>query len=103
MLGPAKPRRLDAPIGVSLEDLVSQDNFYRHLEKKLDLSFVREWTRDLYARRGRTSIDPVIVCKRQLIMFFEGIRSERQLVEAAGLCGAEHGQTPDERDSVAAE
>ena len=32
MLGPAKPRRLDQPIAVSLEDLVPADHFYRHLE-----------------------------------------------------------------------
>jgi hypothetical protein len=32
MLGPAKPRRLDESIAVSLEDLVPADNFYRHLE-----------------------------------------------------------------------
>jgi hypothetical protein len=57
MLGPAKPRRLDAPIAVSLEDLVPTDNFYRHLEAKLDLSFVRDWTRALYAERGRPSGD----------------------------------------------
>jgi hypothetical protein len=44
MLGPRKPRRLDEPIVVSLEALVSVDHFYRHLEAKLDLSFVREWT-----------------------------------------------------------
>ena len=60
MLGPVKPRRLDEPIAVSLDDLVPLDNFYRHLEAKLDLSFVREWTRELYADRGRPSIDPVI-------------------------------------------
>jgi hypothetical protein len=42
MLGPPKPRRLDQPITVSLEDLVPQDHFYRHLEEKLDLSFVRD-------------------------------------------------------------
>ena len=42
MLGPVKPRRLDGPIAVSLEDLVPADNFYRHLEAKLDLGFVRE-------------------------------------------------------------
>ncbi len=42
MLGPAKPRRLDAPIAVSLEDLIPSDHFYRHLEAKLDLSFVRD-------------------------------------------------------------
>ena len=45
MHGPAKPRRLDQPIAVSLEDLVPQDHFYRHLGATLDLSFVRDWTR----------------------------------------------------------
>jgi hypothetical protein len=52
MLGPAKPRRLDQPIAVSLEDLVPVDHFYRHLEAKLDLGFVRDWTRELYAEHG---------------------------------------------------
>src|SRR3954451_24424742 len=85
MLGPAKPRRLDEPIAVSLEELVPADNFYRHLEAKLDLSFVRDWTRELYAERGRPSIDPVVFFKLQLVMFFEGIRSERKLVETASL------------------
>ena len=61
MLGPAKSRRLDAPIAVSLENLVPTDHFYRHLETNLDLSFVREWSRELYAERGRLSIDPVVV------------------------------------------
>jgi transposase len=85
MLGPPKPRRLDAPIAVSLEDLVPADNFYRHVEAKLNLSFVREWARELYAERGRPSIDPVVFFKLQLIMFFEGIRSERQLIATASL------------------
>jgi hypothetical protein len=30
-------------IHVSLEELVPADHFYRHLEKSLDLSFVREF------------------------------------------------------------
>ena len=81
MLGPTKPRRLDEPIAVSLEDLVPRDHFYRHLEAKLDLGFVRDWTAELYAERGRPSIDPVVFFKLQLVMFFEGIRSERQLID----------------------
>src|SRR6187200_1655022 len=80
MLGPPKPRRLDQPIAVSLEDLVPRDHFYRHLETKLDLSFGRDWARELYAERGRPSIDPVAFFKLQLILFFEGLRSERQLL-----------------------
>jgi transposase len=85
MLGPPKPRRLDQPIAVSLEDLIPRDHFYRHLDAKLDLGFVREWARDLYADRGRPSIDPVVFFKLQLVMFFEALRSERTLVETASL------------------
>jgi hypothetical protein len=38
MLGPPKPHYLDQPIAVSLEDLAPTDNFYGHLETKLDFS-----------------------------------------------------------------
>jgi hypothetical protein len=72
MIGPPKSRRLDTPIAVSLDDLGPRDNVYRHLEAKLDLSFVREWTRELYTGRGRPGIDPVVFFKLQLVMFFEG-------------------------------
>jgi transposase len=85
MLGLPKPRHLDQPIAVSLEDLVPPTNFYRHLEATLDLGFVREWVTERYAKRGRPSIDPVVFFKLQLVMFFEGIRSERKLVETASL------------------
>ena len=75
MLGPPKPRRLDQPITVSLEDLVPADHFYRLLDAKLDLGFVREWTRELYAARGRPSTDQVVFCNLQLVKFFERIQA----------------------------
>jgi len=74
MLDPPTTRRLAQLIAVSLEDLVPRDHFYRHLEAKLDLGFVREWTRELYADRGQPSLDPVVFFKLQLVMFFEGLR-----------------------------
>ena len=46
----------------------------------LDLGFVRELVRGDYAEIGRLSVDPVVFFKLQLVMFFEGIRSERQLL-----------------------
>jgi transposase-like protein DUF772 len=71
---------------VSLEQLVPQNNFYRHLEAKLDLRFVYALVQDTYApATGRPSIDPVVFFKLQLIMFFEGIRSERQLMETVNV------------------
>ena len=85
MLGPPKVRELDRPVLASLEALVPADHFYRHLDATLDLTFVRDLTADRYAAGGRPSIDPVVFFKLQLIMFFEGIRSERKLMETASL------------------
>src|ERR1700730_1667841 len=76
----SKERHFAPLIHISLEELVPQDHFYRHLEGTLDLSFVREFVRETYAGGGRPSIDPVVFFKLQLVMFFEGIRSERQLM-----------------------
>ena len=68
------------PNDLSLEDLVPQEHFYRRLQARLDLSFVRELVAPLYAGGGRPSVDPVVFFKLQLVMFFEDIRSERQLM-----------------------
>src|SRR5690242_10333109 len=78
-----KERSFAQLVTVSLEDLVPADHFYRHLERTLDLSFVREFVQEKYAGKGRPSIDPVVFFKLQLVMFFEGIRSERQLMRHA--------------------
>src|SRR4051812_12624831 len=85
MLGPPKTRSLDRPVAASLEDLVPADHFYRHLDATLDLTFVRDWVAGCYAERGRPSIDPVVFFRLQLILFFEGIRSERKLIATASL------------------
>jgi hypothetical protein len=82
MMG-TKERRFAPLINMSLEELVPQDHFYRHLERTLDLSFVREFVQEMYADGGRPSIDPVVFFKLQLVMFFEGIRSERLLMKHA--------------------
>jgi transposase len=82
MMG-SKERHFAPLINVSLEELVPQDHFYRHLEKSLDLSFVPELVQDTYAGGGRPSIDPVVFFKLQLVMFFEDIRSERLLIRHA--------------------
>ncbi len=45
-----KHERHFAPhIQLSLEELVPPDHFYRHLERTLDLSFVREFVQQTYA------------------------------------------------------
>lgn len=80
MLG-QKSRHFRSHPSLTLKKLVPANHFYRELEAKLDLEFVRELVAHHYAKRGRPSIDPVVFFKLQLIMFFEGIRSERQLMK----------------------
>src|SRR3712207_5304357 len=80
-----KKERIFSPLprNVSLEDLVPKDNFYRRLDRVLDLSFVRDLVKDRYAATGRPSVDPQVFFRLQLVMFFEDTRSERQLMEVA--------------------
>lgn len=80
-----KERNFKPQVRVSLEELVPRNNFYRELESKVDLSFVREWVSAYYTSMGRGSIDPVVFFKLQLIMYFDGIRSERDLMEQVKL------------------
>ena len=64
---------------VLIEDLVPRDHLVRKLEAALDLSFVYEETRALYSKKGRPSIDPVVLVKYLLIGYLFGIPSERQI------------------------
>src|SRR5919202_2754052 len=82
MMG-TKVRLFAALEQVCLEDLVPKNHFYCQVDQKLDLSFGRELVRTCYAASGRPSVDPVVFFKLQLAMFFEGIRSERQLLDVA--------------------
>ena len=84
MLG-HKTRDFKQHESISLEDLVPECNFYRQVERSIDLSFVCELADEFYSSMGRPSIDPVVFFKLQLIAFFEGIRSERRLMETVNL------------------
>jgi transposase len=79
MLG-RKDKQFESHV-ISVEEFVPRGNFYRRLEERFSLNFVHGLVEDQYASRGRPSIDPIVFFKLQLIMFFEGIRSERQLME----------------------
>jgi transposase len=80
-----KLRRFKVHREVSLENLVPEDNFYRQVHQAVDFTFVRDLVQHVYSDFGRPSIDPVVFFKLQLIAFFEGIRSERQLMEQVHL------------------
>lgn len=69
--------------GVSLDDLVAEDNFYRRLEKVIDLSFLYKESERVYGKTGKPSIDPVVFFKVLLYGYFENIISDRELIRKA--------------------
>ncbi len=59
---------------------IPKQHFYERLAKVLDLEFVRELTRPLYAEKmGRPSLDPVVFFKCMLVGFFENITYDTDL------------------------
>ena len=59
---------------------IPKKHFYEQLDAVLDLSFVYELTKPLYAENmGRPSLDPVIFFKCMLIGFFENITYDTEL------------------------
>ena len=66
---------------LSLEDLVPQDNFYRLLDRELDLGFLYRSTAHFYGAEGQDSIDPVVFFKICLVGYLNNINSDRKLIQ----------------------
>jgi len=68
----------------SLDRLVAQDNYYRRLDKLLDLHFLYERTKSFYGTEGQSSIDPVVFMKICLVGYLNNIISDRKLISYCG-------------------
>jgi len=66
---------------VSLDTLVAKDNFYRQLNRNLDLSFIYKETASYYGSEGQESIDPVVFFKICVVGYLNNINSDRRLIE----------------------
>jgi transposase len=66
---------------VHIGDLVPEDNFYRILDKELNLSYLYKATRHYYGSEGQESIDPVVFFKICLVGYLNNINSDRRLIE----------------------
>jgi len=71
---------------VCLDELVSEDERYRKLDRFVDWSFVREVAVPYYAEDvGRPSIDPIVLVKLMVAGALEGIGSTRELLRQASV------------------
>jgi len=66
---------------VSLEDLVPENNYYRVIDKELNLKFLYQATERYYGIEGQESIDPIVFFKICLVGYLNNINSDRKLIE----------------------
>jgi transposase len=66
---------------ITLEQLVGPDNFYRRLNKAIDLQWLYKNTKIYYGSEGQESIDPVVFFKMCLVGYINNINSDRKLTE----------------------
>lgn len=67
---------------LSLDELVPSDNFYRRVNKKLNLHFLYKSTQKHYGNQGQESIDPVVL----LVGYLNNIDSDRALIHYCSNC-----------------
>ncbi len=65
---------------IDLESLVPEDHLLRRIDAGIDFDFIYDVTKDLYcADNGRSSIDPVLFFRTQLISYLYGMEGDREL------------------------
>ena len=72
-------------VSLLLGSLVPQDNFYRRLKQRLDLTFLYAAVAPYYGPCGHQSIDPVVFFKLLLVGHLENLCSDRAIIRTSQL------------------
>ena len=66
--------------GFSLEKRVPKDHILRRVNEAIDFGFVRRSVAHTYGHNGHQSEDPIVILKLMFLLFFEAVKSERELL-----------------------
>jgi transposase len=66
---------------IDLDKRVRGDNPLRGVAAAIDFSFARAEVQSTYGPNGNVSVDPAVILKLMFLLFFDNVRSERQLME----------------------
>lgn len=66
---------------VNLEKRVRANHPLRQIKAAIDFSFVREEVAHCYGKKGNESVAPEVILKMMFLLFFDDIKSERELME----------------------
>lgn len=65
---------------VNLARRIAEDHPLRKLKNALELDFMRQEVSRFYGSNGNVSVDPVIIMKMMLLLFWDNVASERELM-----------------------
>src|SRR6266705_566809 len=69
---------------VNLEKRVRANHPLRQVKAVIDFGFVREEVAHCYGRNGNESVAPEVILKMMFLLFFDDIKSERELMDIIG-------------------
>lgn len=65
---------------VNLNERMPQNHPLRKIKQSVDFSFVRQQVAQTYGIKGNVSVDPEVILKLMFLLFFDDIKSERELM-----------------------
>jgi transposase len=71
-------------VGFDLDSRVGPEDPLRQVKQRIDFSFVRREVTELYGGNGHVSIDPEVILKLLFLLFFDDVKSERELMRQVG-------------------
>src|SRR6266496_2734542 len=84
MMGEQKSEPQLFNYAVNLEKRVRANHPLRQVKAVIDFSFAREEVAHCYGRNGNESVPPEVILKMMFLLFFDDIKSERELMEVIG-------------------
>jgi transposase len=66
---------------VNLDKRVRQDHPLRKIANTIDFTFARQEVAHVYGYNGNESVDPAIIMKMMFLLFYDNVRSERELMK----------------------
>jgi transposase len=84
MMGEQKSELQLFNYAVNLERRVRANHPLRAVKAAIDFGFVREEVAHCYGKNGNESVPPEVIMKMMFLLFFDDIKSERELMEVIG-------------------
>jgi len=80
MMGEHEEQKNLFSYGVDLDQRVRAENPLRLIKQQIDFTWVREEVAGCYGYNGHVSVDPVIIMKLMFLLFYDDVKSERELM-----------------------